>query len=349
METEESMRHEQTAEAANDVLKSLSPLINSIRPFGLYFTRKPCVPVRVGNTSKPSRRYIRGCYGWNPARIYATIVLVLSWFNALRNCIIFDGTETLGAYLFTKLGTIPGVLLIAILHTTYYIASHNESLEIIFRQMNSSTPGFSAKYRYSQKARAVTVISWLLISFGITAYTYFLFTREHYNDFSLWMIINTFHVSKLCENILKVISTMLQLQATASWAFAHAMNYTVVSFLYDQFDQLNDDFSKCIDDRGKFSGNFGQFRRRHQAISRLVQEADRFLMISNAANFCCQIACIIFVFYIVVFYLDDTVLLDPEYAVVPVSWLSLSVLGLLWTAGLAIHLNQTASIYPCVK
>jgi len=122
------------------------------------------------------------------------------------------------------------------------------------------------------------------------------------------------------------------------------MNYIVMNFLYDQFSQLNDEFSKHIGDEGEFSRNFGQFRRRHQAISRSVQEADRFLMISNAAHFCCQIVTIILVFYSAVFYRDDTVSLDPVPAVLYIMWLTTSVLGLSLTAGQAIILNHTASI-----
>ena len=67
------------------------------------------------------------------------------------------------------------------------------------------------------------------------------------------------------------------------------MNYLVMSLLYDQFNALYKELGKCIGDGGEFSGNFEQFRRRHQAISRSVQEADRFLIISNVAAFCCQI------------------------------------------------------------
>jgi len=149
----------------------------------------------------------------------------------------------------------------------------------------------------------------------------------------------------------------------------------VVSLLYGQFNQLNEEFSKCISERGQFSGNFGQFRRetdispppldispktfpnprefggnfgqfrrRHQAISRSVQEADRFLMICNAAYICCQIFAIIFVFYSTIFYRDFTITSDPGFAVLCIVWLSVSVLGLALTAGQAIVLNHVASI-----
>jgi len=48
------------------------------------------------------------------------------------------------------------------------------------------------------------------------------------------------------------------------------MNYCVISFLSDQFVKLNEEFSKCIGDRGEFTGNFEQFRRRHQAVTHTI-------------------------------------------------------------------------------
>ena len=407
IETEEEVqtRHEQTTQAANgDFLENLSPLIKSMRLFGLYFTRKPLVAPE--STNQLSRQGIRGCQSWNPARIYATFVLVVTWLNALRNCFVFDGNETVGADLFTKLGTTPGVLLIAMLHTTCYVASHLGSLHKIFRQTNFSTSDFSVTY--SRRAKVVTVVCWLLTTIGVALYIYFIFIREQLHDYWLMLVITTFGMSKLDANILKIVSIVLQLQTMASWAFtqamntlnifsvaelivysqsfvilvlielswnnglktikAHnavivygivyshylhyfeflwkfsqAMNYVVVSLLYDQFGQLNDEFGKRISDRGEFSGNFGQFRRRHQAIGNSVQEADRFLMISNVAYFCFQIISIIFVFYSTTFYRDDTVSLSADLAFLYIVWLSISVLGLSLTTGQAIFLNHKAS------
>jgi len=127
--------------------------------------------------------------------------------------------------------------------------------------------------------------------------------------------------------------------------FPQAMNFMVITLLYDQFQKLNEDFGKCIGNRGEFSGNFEQFRTRHQTISRRVQEADRFLMMSTGANFCCQVTSIILVLYSVIFYRNDTIFPDPESAVGYISWLSFSVFGLAFVAGQAMILNHTASIH----
>jgi len=118
------------------------------------------------------------------------------------------------------------------------------------------------------------------------------------------------------------------------------MNYIVVSLLCDQFDKLNKEFSKCVGNRGEFHGNFEQFRRRHQTISRSVKEADRFLMISNVACFCCHIVGIILVLFCSIFYQQDTVSDSAVGAFMYSFWLVTNVFGLLLAAGLAISVNS---------
>ena len=122
------------------------------------------------------------------------------------------------------------------------------------------------------------------------------------------------------------------------------MNFMVMTFLYDQFQKLNEDFGKCISAGGEFSGNFEQFRRRHQIISRRVQEADRFLMMSNGANFCCQVASIIILLYSVIFYRNDTIS-SADAAIAYIGWLIFGAFGLALVAGHAMILNHTVSIH----
>ena len=138
------------------------------------------------------------------------------------------------------------------------------------------------------------------------------------------------------------------------------MNYMVMTLLCDQFAKLNKDFSKCISDRRQFSGNFEQFRCRHQEISRSVQEADRFLMMSNGANFCCQVANIILFLYSALFYREDIMSmepwsvftglavscsLEPWSAILYIVFLLFSVFILSLVAKQAIILNDAVSFY----
>jgi len=125
------------------------------------------------------------------------------------------------------------------------------------------------------------------------------------------------------------------------------MNYVVVSLLCDQFAKLNEEFGKCIGGRGEFHGNFEQFRRRHQAISHSVKEADRFLKISNVACFCCHMVGTIVVLFCSIFYQQDTVSLGADMTFLYVFWLVVNLFGLSLAAGLAIVVNNAVSMPTC--
>ena len=214
-----STRQEHGVSDGDSVLRSLSPLLNSMRPFGLYFTRKPRVAPET--VSQRSRNGIRGCRSWNPARIYATIMLVVSWLNTVRFLAVFDGNETLGADLFTKLGIISNAFLAGILHTAYYVASHTGSLDRVFRQAGLSASDFTSKC--SRRAIVLTVICWALVAWNSISYIYNLVVTEGQ---LVLQLINTFHLSKLSINIIAAVSTVLQVLFMASWTFPQAMKYT---------------------------------------------------------------------------------------------------------------------------
>jgi len=322
----------------DSVLRSLTPIINSMRLFGLYFIRR--APVSGGTTADQSQRRVRRYHRWTFARIYATIMLVVAWINAVRYATVFDGQETLGADLFVKLGMIPEALLVIVFQTAYYVASHTGSLNRVLHQVNLSMAEQSRKY--SWRAKMITVVCWLIAAFYTLYYVYQVFVSEIVSHMTLT------HVSKAQSKYyiyaLRAVFVLLQLQFIGSWVFAQAMNFMMMSFLYDQFTRLNEEFSKCVGDRGEFSGNFEQFRQRHQAVSRSVQEADRFLMISNGANVCCHIGIVILVLYCLIFFRYDTISLAPEAAFLYILWLGVSVFGLSLAAGQAVYLNHTESI-----
>jgi len=210
---------------ADSVLKSLSPLINTMRAFGLYFTRGHHVVPE--STSQPVREGVRRCSNWNAGRIYATIMLVVMWLNAVRVCMVFDGKETLGAALFTKITLLPGAFLIAVLHTAYYVASHTRSLDRVFSQADWSMAELSPKY--SRRAKVLTAVCWIVLIPNVINEAYFLFAYD--SNLLLLLLITTFQIPKLCVHLIKIVLVILYLLAMVSWAFPQALNSILVSLL----------------------------------------------------------------------------------------------------------------------
>jgi len=218
VEDGQSTEQELTVQA-DSVLKSLSPLINTMRAFGLYFTRGHHQVQEP--TSQPVREGVRRCSNRNAGRIYATIMLAVTWLNAVRFSAVFDGKETFGAVLFTKIIFIPGSLLIAILHTAYYVASHTGSLDRVFSLADWSLAELSPKY--SRRAKVLTVVCWILLIPNVINEAYFLFTYDY--NLLLLFLVKTFGIPKLCVHVIKVVFVVLYLLAMASWAFPQALSY----------------------------------------------------------------------------------------------------------------------------
>jgi len=219
LETEEeaSTRQEQTTQAADNVLKNLSPLINSMRLFGLFFSREP----QVGSSMQLSQEAVGRCHAWNPARIYATILLLVMSINACRYLVIFYGVDTLGLELLMKLGLMSHVLLTVILQTSYYVASHAGSLDRVFRLLNLAASDIP---KYSRKAKVMTVVCWILMAFSMCLHTLPNFSVGQDTDETLLIFFNTFHMSKPVEYVVIAIFIALELEYTALWLFPQATN-----------------------------------------------------------------------------------------------------------------------------
>jgi len=331
LETEGVPTVRQQTMTTDSVLRSLTPIINSMRLFGLYFTRE--------TATNQSRQLTKRCRHWNVSQIYSSVLLLVMWLNSVRYVFIFDGHETLGGGLFMKLGIISAGILNNVFQTAYYAASHTGSVDLVLRRVNLSMADLLPKY--SRRAKVIAAICWLYIAWNMFHYAYEVSVDGRNSDLAL---IRYRRLPECYLIVLRAVFVVLQLQIVGTWTFAQAMNFMVMSFLYDQFNQLNEEFSKCVGDRGEFSGNFDQFRQRHQAVSRSVQEADRFLMITNGANLCNHIVSIIVLFYSLIFFREDTVAFHPVSAVLYIAWLSMSVLSLSLSAGQAIYLNHTESI-----
>jgi len=117
----------------------------------------------------------------------------------------------------------------------------------------------------------------------------------------------------------------------------------VASVLYDQFLALNKDFEHNISHSGEFQGSIRKFRRRHQALCQSVKNADKFMMISNVAGFCCQIINLILIMYCTIFFRHQSISYSSLSAFTYISWLATLLSGLTLTASQGIVINHVVS------
>jgi len=111
---------------SGELLASLTPLLFSMKLFGMYFEREDRHRRRTDDpewdpASSENRRSSRRL------RVYATVVLFLVWLNAVRFGSLFATDNNYGKLL-TKINTLSWFVLLAIMFTAYYVASHRRQL-----------------------------------------------------------------------------------------------------------------------------------------------------------------------------------------------------------------------------
>ena len=96
------------------VLKCFTPLLNSMKLFGLYFTPAAASRHRIHDTSTGTTHSHVAPSNWNAGRVYATVILVVVWLNAARMLTVFDKNLKFGAVLLTKLAAVSHALFCAL-------------------------------------------------------------------------------------------------------------------------------------------------------------------------------------------------------------------------------------------
>jgi len=318
------------------VLKCFSPLLNSMKVFGLYFTQ---ASRRIHDASTSTSRTTDSQVPtkWNGGRIYAIVILLVIWLHAARMLSIFHMTDKFGSLLLLKLAAISAVWLGALQYTACFVASQTGNLEQVF---TDAVLPKSDVARYHRLAIIHTILCWVSVLADTNVYLLPLFIMGHSLHSSMTPIGVHVFVTDDQLTLAKVMLASLFIFADFALFFSHSVNYMVTSILCDQFRALNKDFHLAIGGRGEFQGSIREFRRRHQKLSQSVHNADQFMMISNVAGFFCQIVNVILIAYCSIFFRNETVGKDAMSALIYVCWLATTLFGLTLTAYQGIAINH---------
>jgi len=243
-----------------ELLSSLSPLLCSMKLFGLYFHRQD---QRHRPTDDPE---------WNPGtvtvkagtpstklRVYATIVLILVWINTVRFTTIFTRKDHFGAMLLMKITMFTFGVLIAIFQTTYYYASHTGKLLKILLTLPVTRDCVRSVRR---STIGLTGCIWITMIGDFCGGSYIFFTGDEEYDFVLAPFVTYIYVPEDKFQVVKVISYFGYMSLFAGVFFAHSLNLVLVYIFYSQFKKLKKNFRRALGERGHFNGDLSLFRRR---------------------------------------------------------------------------------------
>jgi len=321
---------------SGDLLSSLSPLLTSMKLFGLYFHREDR---RQRSTDDPE---------WNTAtpsagkastklRVYATVVLILVWLNAVRCILVFTRNDSFGAVLLMKIAIFNMCSLVAIFQTSCYYASHSRQLFKVLFTLPVTRDCVRSVHR---AAVGLTIFIWISMAcFLIFGATIFLYSDEEFN-FILAPFVTYICVPKV--RMIKMIGYLGYVILFPCIFFSHLLSLVLVYLFYSQFEKLKKNFRRVLGERRHFNGDLSLFRRRHQTLSRAVSKIDGFMRLSNVAGFVCHIVNIILLLYSIIFYRESTK--SVITALTYLFWLCANINGLIFSAGAGIIVNHMVRI-----
>ena len=243
-----------------ELLSSLSPLLFSMKLFGLYFERQDRHRRRTDDPEWNHPATTTARTSSTCLRIYATVVLILVWLNAARFLTVFTRSDHFGAELLLKITILTWFFLAAIFQTAYYCASHTGRLLKILLTLQVTRDCVRANRR---PAILLTTTMWIGLVVNMAVGTFFYFDSNRY-DFILTPFVTHIDIPEDDMIVAKVFAYITYILVFPGVFFAHTMNRVLVCIFYNQFKKLKRNFRRAIDARGQFTGDLSMFRRRHQ-------------------------------------------------------------------------------------
>jgi len=247
-----------------ELLSSLSPLLFSMKLFGLYFHRQDR---RRRPTDDPELNPVpttKTGTAWNKLRVYATVVLILSWLNALRLAWMFTRSDYFGVILLLKITVFMWFCLSTIMQTAYYFASHAGQLVEVLLTLPVTPECVRGTHRV---AVGLTTCAWVTVTVNGIVSVYLSFaTGDGKYYYTLAPLFTYIEIPEEKITIARLIGTPINYFPFPCSLFAQMMTQVLVYVFYHQFGKLNEHFCRALGKRGEFNGDLSIFRRRHSPV-----------------------------------------------------------------------------------
>ena len=204
------------------LLKCFSPLFNSMRLFGVYFTQSS----RRINDASTSSGMTAVSKKWNGGRIYAVVILVLAWLGVVRMFTVFDKTDKFGFVLLLKFTMVSASLFSAFLNTAYFVGCQTGNLNRVF--LDARLPK-SDIARYRRLAVIHTIVLWVLLILDGLVFLVPMLMSGTEMSLSMTPIGVHVHASDQLLVLAKLALVLLFILADLTWFSSHSANYITFS------------------------------------------------------------------------------------------------------------------------
>ena len=240
-----------------ELLSSLSPLLFSMKLFGLYFYREHGHRRR---TDDPEWNPSKTGSSFSALQIYATTVLIIVWLNAIRLYTLFDTSDHFGHLLLMKMRVFAIFNLTAIMFSACYYASHTSKL---FKVLITLPVTLECVRGARWVAVRITATMWFSAAVNLSILAYIHFTNNGEYDFTAAPFVTYIDVSADRITAVRLCSYLTYIFIFPGILFSHAMNLVIVYVFCHEFKRLKKNFCRAIGKRGHFNGDLSSFRRRH--------------------------------------------------------------------------------------
>jgi len=189
-----------------------------MRLFGLYFTQAS----RRIHDASTSTAVTTDSKKWNGGRIYAVVVMMMSWLNVARVMTMFDKTDEFGHVLFMKLAMVSAMFLSTVLQTSYFVGCETRNLDRVF--LDARLPE-SDRIRYRRLAVIHAAACWILMVAEMLIYAITMFRAEEFWNFSMTPFGNHVAVSGQSILLIKLFTSVFYFFAYPAWSFPLSVNY----------------------------------------------------------------------------------------------------------------------------
>src|SRR6218665_2959249 len=255
------------------MLKTFSPLITSMKFFGLFFLKD-----NENNASSSSSRSSFSLPNFSSkSHAYAFAVLIAMWLNVLRLATMFSPNDKPSYELIWKLIILVYTLMTVIVQTAFYRACSTGRMSTLLQGIHKK---FSMNCYNCVRMNAIVyaTVAWIFVAINIAfgAYVHYS-SEENAMDVTLAPIRTLVFPKKTIIPILRAVYLVMHLYVNGAAHFPMAFSLFISLILSHLFAICNRKFRETIEKKSDSNKeSFENLRRHHQVLIRLVSKADKF-------------------------------------------------------------------------